>query len=225
MDNTSKGHRHRLRQRFLRDGLGGFHDYEVVELLLTLGTPRKDCKPLAKRLLREFGSLQAVLDADPMDLRKIKGVGEINQVGIILPRAVAGLYRRIQARECDIVSSPEAVAEFLRDQLGSSAREVFKIIFLDNANRIRDIRTIFEGTVDQAMVYPREVVALALKVGASRVVFAHNHPGGSLRPSKPDFDLTKKLQEACSLVGIEVLDHLIVSDQEGYYSMKEHGEI
>jgi len=210
MDNTSKGHRHRLRQRFLRDGLGGFHDYEVVELLLTLGTPRKDCKPLAKRLLREFGSLQAVLDADPMDLRKIKGVGEINQVGIILPRAVAGLYRRIQARECD---------------MGLSARELFKIIFLENAVRIRDIRTIFEGTVDQAMVYPREVVALALKVGASRVVFAHNHPGGSLRPSKPDFDLTKKLQEACSLVGIEVLDHLIVSDQEGYYSMKEHGEI
>ncbi len=219
------GHRKRLRERFLQGSLAGFHDYEILELLLTLGTPRRDCKALARALLKEFGSLRAVLDASGAELKKIKGVGEINLVGVLLPRAVAGLYREIQAREADALGSPEATAEFLRAALGSRDREIFQVLFLDNANRIRQVETLFEGTVDQAVVHPREVVAAALKAGAARVIFAHNHPGGSLRPSSEDRDLTRRLREACSLVGIEVLDHLIVSDRPGYYSMREQGEL
>jgi len=225
VSNSSEGHRHRLRRKFLKSGLAGFHDYEVLELLLTLGTPRRDCKPLAKRLLEKFGSLRAVLDASPGELRKVEGIGEINQVGILLPRAVAGLYREIQARQCPVTGSPASAAEYLRAEIGSHDREVFKILLLDNSNRVRDIITLFEGTIDQTVVHPREVVAAALKAGASRMVLAHNHPGGTLAPSAQDRALTRRLKEACRLVGVEVLDHIIVSDRKGYYSMKENNEI
>ncbi len=223
IDNTA-GHFQRLRDRFLKSGLNGFHDYEVVELLLTLGTPRTDCKSPARAAIRKFGSLKGVLNADPEQLREIKGLGEKNILGLLLAREISSLYLKEKAREKPLAGSPQAVFNFLRQALGGLPKEVFQVVYLNNANKIIEAEQLFQGTVDRSAIHPREVIAAALKHNATRLIFAHNHPGGSLRPSVEDREITGRLKDACSAVGIEVLDHIIVTG-DGYFSMREHGLI
>jgi len=222
-DNTA-GHFQRLRERFLKSGLNGFHDYEVVELLLTLGTPRTDCKAPARAAISKFGSLKGVLNADPEQLREIKGLGEKNILGLLLAREISSLYLKEKAQEKPLAGSPRAVFNFLRQALGGLPKEVFQVVYLNNANKIIEAEQLFQGTVDRSAIHPREVIAAALKHNATRLIFAHNHPGGSLRPSVEDQDITTRLKAACGAVGIEVLDHIIVTG-DGYFSMREHGLI
>ncbi len=218
------GHRQRLRDRFQKTGLQGFHDYEIVEFLLTLGQPQKDLKPQAKDAIRKFGSLKGVLNALPEQLQEIKGLGPKNIFGLRLAREIASLYLREKAREKPLAGSPRAVYNFLRQALGGLPNEVFQVIFLNNANKIIEAEQLFQGTVDRSAIHPREVIKAALKNNATRVIFAHNHPGGSLRPSAEDNEITARLKAACGAVGIDVLDHIIVTG-DGYFSMAEHGLI
>lgn len=220
----SNDHRKRLRERFLKTGLEGFHDYEVVELLLTLGQPRTDCKPLAKAAINKFGSLKEVLSATSEQLQEIKGLGKKNIFGLRLAKEVSSLYLKEKAREKPLAGSPESVFNYLRQTLGSLPKEAFQILYLNNANKIIETEQLFQGTVDRSVVHPREVIEAALKYNATRLIFAHNHPGGSLCASSEDKDITKRLQDACRAVGIDVLDHIIVTEND-YFSMREHGLI
>lgn len=218
------GHRGRVRKKFLKAGFKGFLDYEVVELLLTLGTPRKDCKQAAKAALKKFKSLKGVFETPPEQLQEINGIGPNNIFGLKLAKELSGLYLAAKAREKPHTSSPEAVYNYLRQSMGDLKREVFKVLYLNSANKIVETEELFRGTVDQAAVHPREVISAALKHNANRLIFAHNHTGGSLRPSREDLDITDKLKQACATVGIEVLDHIITVG-DGYFSFKEHNLI
>ncbi|MEA1929170.1 MAG: DNA repair protein RadC [Candidatus Auribacterota bacterium] len=218
------GHRERLRERFLKSGFSGFHDYEVVELLLSIGTPRTDCKAPAKAAMKQFGSLKGVLNASPEQLQDIKGLGLKNTIGLQMVREASALYLKEKAREKTLAGSPKAVFDYLRQALGGLKKEVFQVIFLNSANKIIEAEQLFQGTVDRSAIHPREVIVSALKYNATRLIFAHNHPGGSLRPSTEDKEITVRLKNACSAVGIEVLDHIIVTG-DGYFSMREHGLI
>jgi DNA repair protein RadC len=215
------GHRSRLREKFLRAGLAGFLDYEIVELLLTLGEPRKDRKAQAKAVMRKFKSLKGALEASDEELLEIKGLGPNNIFGLKLIKEMAGLYLKEKAKEKPLAPSPRAVYDYLRQSMGGLKKEVFKIVFLNNANRIIEVEELFRGTVDQAAVHPREVIKAALKHNATRLILAHNHPAGSLRPSPEDIEITTKLKVASSAVGIEVLDHIVIGGGD-YFSLKEH---
>ena len=219
---SREGHRGRLRERFLQGGLKGFLDYEIVELLLTLGTPRLDCKETARRTLDRFKSLKGVLDAPPELLREVRGVGAKNVFGLVLVKEVAREYLAEKTREKPFVGSPRDAYDYLRHALGGLRREVFTVLYLNNANRVLAAEELFSGTIDQAVVHPREVIAAAIKHNASRLVFAHNHTGGTLRPSREDLEITARLKTACAAVGIEVLDHVIVG-ADGCFSLRENG--
>lgn len=209
-------------QRFTRSGLEGFANHEILELLLTLNTPRKDTKQPARDALKLFGSLKDVLDAPAGRLLEVSGLGPRNIIALKLVKEVAARYRKDKIRELPVAGSPREVFDYLRQAQGGLPREVFSAVFLDTGNRIIEVERVAEGTVNRAAVHPREVIVAALKYNATRVIFAHNHPGGSMRPSDDDIEITHRLKKACGAVGIDVLDHVIVSS-DNYFSLAEHG--
>ena len=186
MSNYSKhkGHRQRLGDRFLKNGLDGFYDYEIVELLLTLGAPRKDCKQLAKQALKKFGSLKDVLEADPKDLQDIDGIGSNNVFGLKIAQAVSRRYLADRVINKNFIRSSDEVLQYLKHKLRDKNREVFIVIYLNGRNQILKIEELFEGTLTTSAVYPREVVKRALDYDAAALVFVHNHPSGNPNPSK-----------------------------------------
>ncbi len=222
-EDSRKGHRERLRQRFEDGGLSSLADHEIVELLLTFAYPRKDCKPSAHEAMRRFKNLKGVLEAPREELLKINGLGEKSTVVLRLIRDVSERLVRdktINSGAC--YSNPDDVYDFLKIAIASRPKEVFKVLYLDNSNRLIEERTLFEGTVNRSAVYPREVMQDALKQHASGLIFAHNHPSGSLEPSPEDKNLTRTLVFAAIFMQLKVLDHLIIT-QGGYYSFAEHG--
>ena len=218
------GHRGRLRDRFLASGLDGFHDYEVIELLLTLGTPRKDCKTVAKALMRRFKTLAGVLDAPPADLRRVPGVGPINLFGLKLVPAVSRRYLKQQLEGKQPLSNSRALFDYLDHTIRDKKRECFIAVYLDAKNRVIADEILFAGTVTASAVYPREVVKAALAHSAAAIIFAHNHPSGDPAPSPDDMAITRKLIQACALVGVTVHEHLIIG-AEGYFSFADQGHI
>jgi DNA repair protein RadC len=219
-----EGHRSRLRERFLSGGLDGFHDYEVVELLLTLGTPRKDCKETAKAALRRFKTLRGVFEASGSELEKVDGIGPKNSFGIKLIRSVADRYLHSRVIEKSALGNSEEVFEYLKYALADRSRECFMVIFLDAKNRVLDTKILFEGTLTASAVYPREVVRAALGRHAASLIFAHNHPSGDPFPSREDMNITQRLILACRVMDLTVHEHLIVG-RDGYYSFADQGHI
>lgn len=219
----STGHRDRLRQRYLRSGMVGFADYEVVELLLTLAIPRKDVKQPAKELIQRFGSLRGIMDAPASDLMSVSGIGSVAPVALRIIRDAATLYLQQTAETRDSFSAPEALFRFWRAQIGALSNEVFQVGYLDAGYRlIRDgIEELEEGTIDRAAVYPRRVIEAALRRNAAALVFAHNHPNGNVQPSEQDKVLTRALVLAAQTLQIKVLDHLIVSADQVFSFRKE----
>lgn len=220
----NEGHRRRLREKFLDAGLSGFHDYEVIELLLTLGTPRKDCKDAAKEALKKFKTLQGVFEASARELCEIRGIGPKNLFGIKLIRAVADRYLRKKIINKDPINSSRELFEYLVHALRDKNKEVFKALYLDAKNRIIAVETLFEGTLTSSAVYPREVVQAALENRVAAMIFAHNHPSGDLEPSREDVAITRKLVFACRMMGIAVHEHLIIGNS-GYFSFADQGYI
>jgi DNA repair protein RadC len=219
-----EGHRSRLRERFFAGGLDGFHDYEVVELLLTLGTPRKDCKETAKAALRRFKSLQGVFEASGPELEEIPGIGSKNSFGIRLVKAAADRYFRSRVQEGKTLGTAGEVREYLKCSIGNRPRECFMVIFLNAKNRVLDTQILFEGTLTASAVYPREVVRAALGHHAASLIFVHNHPSGDPSPSRADMNITRRLIFACRVMDLTVHEHLIVG-RDGYYSFAEQGHI
>lgn len=211
-------HRGRLRERFLKSGLAGFADYEVVELLLTLAIPRSDVKRPAKALIARFGNLRGILDAPTAELRAIPGIGSVTPVALQVIKAAATLYLQQSVEGRDSLADPAPLADFWRMRIGALPNEVFEVAYLDSSYRLfRDgVETLEEGTIDRAAVYPRRVIEAALKRGAAAMVLAHNHPNGDVTPTEHDKVLTRAIVLGAETVHLKVLDHLIVSAHETF---------
>ena len=219
------GHRQRLRERFLKSGLAGFAEHEVVELILTLAIPRRDVKGPAKALLARFGNLRGVMDAPRSELQAVAGVGEIAATALRVIRAAATLYlQQASEDEPEVLSDPRRLSDFWRMRIGALKHEVFAVAYLDSAYRLlRDgVETLQEGTIDRAAVYPRRVAAAALRREAAAIVLAHNHPNGRLQPSEHDKLITRAIVLAAETVGLRVVDHLIVAAQDTF-SFRQEG--
>jgi len=223
-DSDSVGHRLRLRQKFLKAGLDGFLDYEIVELLLTLGTPRRDCKAPAREALREFKTFGGVLEARPEDLQRIPGIGDRNVFGLKLVHEVSRRFLKDRMMSRPVCHSSQEVYDYLCHALRDLKRERFKVIFLDPKNQVIEEKTLFEGTVDSSAVYPREIVKEALRCNAAAMVFVHNHPSGDPDPSPCDREITRELVFAARIMQLKVLDHLVIGNNR-YFSFADHGLI
>jgi len=223
-ENRTAGHRERLRSKFEEGGLERFSDEEVIEFLLTLGTPRKDVKIPARQALKKYGSLSAVLSAPSKELKEIKGIGDKNVLYLKLIHEVAGRYLRDRTRGMTFFNSSKAVYEYLFHSMRDMKREVFKVLFLNRKNELIFDQDVFQGGLTGSAVYPAEIMKLALNNNAAGLVFVHNHPSGDPQPSGEDRSLTRNLVWASKLLSIQVLDHIIVGNNI-YYSFADEGLI
>jgi len=223
-DNTHQGHRKRLREKFLKSGLAGFHDYEIVELLLTLGSPRRDCKQPAKEAIKQFKTLRGVLAASPQELQQIDGIGPHSTFGIKLVQEVAKEFLKEKILDKPFYKSPQEVFDYLYHSMRDLKKELFKVIYLNSQNQIIDTADLFEGTVNGSSVSPREIMEGAIKYNAVSLIFVHNHPSGSPEPSTSDKELTRELAYAGKIMHIKVLDHIIIGDNR-YFSFADDGLI
>jgi DNA repair protein RadC len=215
-------HRKRLRERFRKAGAEGMHDYELLELLLTFSIPRRDVKPVAKKLISEFGGLSGVLDADRKKLEELSGVGSMSATLIRLVKEIYSTYLAENMKKGDALTSPDAVLKFVRVSLSGMTNEAFMVIFMNVKNEVLDYTLLNEGTIDNVAVYPRRIIESALSRHASGIILVHNHPSGNPAPSREDKTLTREIAEAAKTLDIRVLDHIIVG-KNGYFSFMENG--
>jgi DNA repair protein RadC len=218
----NRGHRQRLQQRFKTAGIDALHEYEVLELLLTYVIRQQDVKPLAKALLKEFGSVKGILDTELAGLQTVSGIGERSAIMLKLVKDIAALYLKQKAKEKKQVTCTSELLDYCRTVMGGKRDEEFCVIYLDAQNQIIEFETIQRGVVNQAVVYPRQVLESALKKKASAIILAHNHPSGHVRPSDADIRLTKTIQETAKVLDILVHDHIIVGENR-FFSFREEG--
>lgn len=212
----------RPRERLLKHGAAVLGDAELLALFLRVGTTGMNAVELGRHLLVHFGSLTRLCRATLEELSAVPGIGVAKYTQL---QAVMEMARRALAEELTatpVMTSPTAVGDYLRLTLGAQTREVFRCLFLDTQNRLIADVELFQGTIDQAAVYPREVIRTALSHNAAGVILAHNHPGGDPRPSAADDALTATLARGLALIDSRVLDHLIIS-AHAIYSFAEHG--
>jgi DNA repair protein RadC len=220
---SSGGHRARLRKRLLDAGPAGFHDYELVEYLLALTIPRVDTKPLAKALLHDFGGIGPLLSASPDSLRG-EGLSEATIAALKIAEATA--LRMLEARleEQPILSSWDALGDYLTAAMAHKRVEEVRVLFLNAKNMLVANEALWQGSVDEASVHVREVIARALALGATAIIIVHNHPSGDPTPSQQDIRLTRDLIEAGRHMKVTVHDHVIVGAR-GRTSMRAAGLI
>ncbi|WP_262691268.1 RadC family protein [Kordiimonas aestuarii] len=216
------GHRARLRERFLAGGADALQDYELLELILFLAIPRRDVKPLAKQLIDRYGSYAGVLSADVDSLRATAGLGDTAVAAIKSVQASALRLSKAGASARPVMSNWSLVSDYLQGAMAHIPREQFRILFLDRKNVLLADVVMSDGTVDEAAVYPREVVRRALELDATALILVHNHPSGDPTPSQADVMMTKNIVETCDRIGIRVHDHIIVG-KTGQASFKELG--
>jgi len=219
-----QGHRKRLREKFVRSGLKGFHDYEIIELLLSLGTPRKDCKRQAKEVIKRFKTLRGALSASLEELQQIDGIGPHSAFGIKLVQEVAREFLRERIIDKPVYKSAREIFDYLYHSMRDLKKEVFKVIYLNSQNQIIDIADLFEGTVNSSAISTREVLESAIKHNAACLIFVHNHPSGDPDPSGNDRAVTRDLVYAGCIMQIKVLDHIIIGDNK-YFSFAGEGLI
>lgn len=219
-----KGHRKRLRERFSQSGLAGFLDYEIVELLLTLGTPRRDCKPQAKEAIRTFKTLRGVLEATAEELQNVKGITAHNIFVIKFMQEMAREFLKEQVLDKPHCRSSREVFDYLYHSMRDLKKEIFKVMFFDSQNRVVAIEDLFEGTLNASAIYPREIIQSAVKHNAAALIFVHNHPAGNPQPSNNDKQITQDLIFAGNIMQIKVLDHIIIGENR-YFSFADAGLI
>lgn len=207
------GHRERLRTRFLEAGGEALADYELLELVLFRAIPRRDVKPLAKALLKRFGSFADVLAAPRARLMEVPGVSAAVATDLALVHAAAGRFGRTQVSGRMVLSSWSSVINYCRTAMAYAEREQFRVLYLDRKNALIGDEVQGEGTVDHTPVYPREVVKRAIELSASALILVHNHPSGDPTPSAADIQMTTQIVEIGKSLGITVHDHIIVGRQ------------
>jgi DNA repair protein RadC len=204
------GHRERLRRRFLAGGSEGLPDYEVLELLLFRAIPRRDVKPLAKELIRRFGSLADVVSAPVEALRAVPGLGEAAAVELKIVQAAALRLVRAEAVARPVIESWAALIAYCQAVMAYDDTEHVRVLFLNRKNRVIADEVQSRGTIDQAPVYPREVVRRALALSASALILVHNHPSGDPTPSRADVAMTQQIAEAAAVFDITLHDHVVI---------------
>lgn len=217
------GHRKRLRERFLQSGFGGFADYEIIELLLSLNTPRKDCKSMAKEAIKKFDGIVGALDAPIDELMQINGIGPSNAIGVKIFQNILQIYAKEKIDLKKELNTPQLLFEFLKEKIGKEKKEHFAILFFDTRNKLI-VNNVSVGSLNASIVHPREVFNNAVLKSASYVIVAHNHPSGDPMPSEEDVTTTKRLVEAGRILGITIQDHMIVTKSK-YYSFAEKGNL
>ncbi|MDR1334682.1 MAG: DNA repair protein RadC [Holosporaceae bacterium] len=213
------GHRQRLRDRFFKYP-SALRDYELIELLLFYSNPRKDTKLLAKKLLSNFKSIRKLIFADPMELKKINGIGDFT---IVLIKLLNKLFDKMLLDDVvssATISSSGQVIGYYKNTIGCLKNEQLRVMFLNNKNKLLADEVVQTGTVNTVAIYPREIIRMALEYGASAIIIVHNHPSGDPQPSRQDMIVTKSLKEVAQKLDIMLLDHLIIG-KDTYKSLKE----
>ncbi len=221
---ASEGHRARLRKRLLDGGAEALADHEVVEYLLMTAIPRRDVKPLAHALIRRFGSLAGVLNADPRALAAHPGMGETTAAALKIVALAARRLAREQVRAQPVLGSWQALIDYLTIDMAHLTVERVRVLYLNAQNMLIHDEHVGDGSIDEAAIHPREVIRRALDLGATALILVHNHPSGSPQPSRADIQITGRIAEAGRLLGITVHDHVIIG-REGYVSLKAKGLI
>jgi len=221
-DKDAAGHRERLRARFLKGGAEAMPDYELLELTLFAAIPRRDTKPLAKALLKRFGSFAEVIAAPRERLLEIPGVGESVASQLKIVEAAAQRLAKTKVLGRPALSSWAALLDYCTAAMARCETEEFRVLFLDRKNHLIADEVQNRGTVDHTPVYPREIVKRALELSASSIILVHNHPSGDPTPSKTDIAMTREIAGAAKALSIAVHDHLVIG-RAGHASFKSLG--
>ena len=229
--NNAKGHRERVRKKFLENGFNGLEDYEILELLLFYVIPRKDTKAIAKELIKKFKNLANVLKADILELKTINGLGD---VAITFLKMIGALPARIYKDELknqklikddkNKITDKEVLLSFLRNKIGYEDVEKFYVIYLSSSNEVIAFEESSSGTLDRSSIYPREIYKRVIMENAKSIIIAHNHPSGNTCPSKCDIDITNEIAKGLKNFGALLLEHIIIT-RDSYFSFLEEGLI
>ena len=227
----SQGHRERIREKFLNNGIDGFAEYEILELLLTYCIPRKDTKPIAKELLNKFKSLDNVFKADLDKLSAINGLGK-NSVAFLkligdLPSIVYKdelKNKKLIEKETLKISNKDILLKYLRNKIGYEEIEKFYVLYLSSSNEVIEFEENSVGTLDRSSVYPREIYKKIINLNAKSIILAHNHPSDNITPSKCDIDLTNEIAKGLKNFGALLIEHIIIT-KNSYFSFLEEGLI
>ena len=229
--NNAKGHRERVRKKFLENGFNGLEDYEILELLLFYVIPRKDTKAIAKELIKKFKNLANVLKADTLELKTIDGLGASS---IIFLKMMGALPEKIYKDELknqklikddkNKISDKEVLLSFLRNKIGYEDVEKFYVIYLSSSNEVIAFEESSSGTLDRSSIYPREIYKRVIMENAKSIIIAHNHPSGNTCPSKCDIDITNEIAKGLKNFGALLLEHIIIT-RDSYFSFLEEGLI
>jgi DNA repair protein RadC len=218
------GHRSRLRHRLLNGGDEALADHEVVEYLLMTAIPRRDVKPLAHRLIKRFGGLPGLFNADPQALARVEGMGAASAASIRIVALAARRLARTAVRAQPVLGSWQALIDYLHIDMAHLTVERVRVLYLNTQNILILDEHVGDGSIDEAAIHPREVIRRALDLGATALILVHNHPSGSPQPSRADIQITNRIAEAGRLLGIVVHDHIIIG-REGHVSLKSQGLI
>lgn len=229
--NNAKGHRERVRKKFLENGFNGLEDYEVLELLLFYVIPRKDTKAIAKELIKKFKTLANVLKADTLELKTINGLGD---VAITFLKMMGALPEKIYEDKLknqklikddrNKITDKEVLLSFLRNKIGYEDVEKFYVIYLSSSNEVIAFEESSSGTLDRSSIYPREIYKRVIMENAKSIIIAHNHPSGNTCPSKCDIDITNEIAKGLKNFGALLLEHIIIT-RDSYFSFLEEGLI
>ena len=230
-EKNNQGHRERIKEKFLKNGIDGFAEYEIVELLLTYCIPRKDTKPIAKELLNKFKSLDNVFKADLDKLSAIDGLGK-NTVAFLkligdLPSIIYKdelKNKKLVNKETLKISNKDILLNYLRNKIGYEEKEKFYVIYLSSSNEVIEFEENSVGTLDRSSVYPREIYKKIINLNAKSVILAHNHPSDNITPSKSDIELTNEIVKGLKNFGALLIEHIIIT-KNSYFSFLEEGLI
>ena len=218
------GHRARLRERFIDVGGDAIPDYELLELILFSARPRGDVKPLAKTLLKKFGSFADVIHAEEAALRQVEEVGDAVIAALKTIRVATQRLIKSEISDQPVIQSWSALMDYCKLAMGNKKIEEFRVLFLNHRHALIADEVMQQGTINHTPVYPREIVKRALEHGAAALILLHNHPSGDPTPSKADIDITQKIIEAAATINVAVHDHVIIT-KTGHYSFKSFGVI
>ena len=221
MENAA-GHRARLRKRLIAGGGEALLDHELIEYLLATAIPRIDTKPLAKRLLAEFGGMAGLVSADAEALRRVDGVGEAAIAAIKIAQATALRLLRAEITEKPVLGSWQALLDYLRADMAHLPIERVRVLHLNSRNMLIRDEKVSEGSIDQSAIYAREVIKRAIDLGSAALILVHNHPSGDPSPSRQDIALTRDIADAGKRLGITIHDHIIIGAQ-GHSSLRAMG--
>ena len=230
-EKDSQGHRERIREKFLNNGIDGFAEYEILELLLTYCIPRKDTKPIAKELLNKFKSLDNVFKADLDKLSAIDGLGK-NSIAFLkligdLPSIIYKdelKNKKLIEKETLKISNKDILLKYLRNKIGYEEIEKFYVLYLSSSNEVIEFEENSVGTLDRSSVYPREIYKKIINLNAKSIILAHNHPSDNITPSKCDIDLTNEIAKGLKNFGALLIEHIIIT-KNSYFSFLEEGLI